>query len=187
MKKATKITVGYLAVTTAWYALEFLRMRGTRCNDKHCIDELYDALYTGNIHPDYQVEVGNVELNVQLNVQYNPYVFLIMNKPGEMCFVAGKNVYVNGIFTNLSRDTQKAVLSHEAGHVLCSHKGSMFESFKRVWYILKGDVMEKELEADTYAAAVVGRTTMIKALKEIKKQVPGLLSKIEIQRRINAL
>ena len=101
-------------------------------------------------------------------------------------------IITNKLFDHFSFDTKKAVIQHEVGHHVLGHLDNelslMAYNNLRSIYPFVGHVISIELEADAYAASVVGNECMINALKELKAlfNLPDHAKK-EIDLRIKAL
>lgn len=101
-------------------------------------------------------------------------------------------IIFNSEFRTLSKATQKAVMNHEVGHHVLGHLDNEMAlaayNGVRGLYPLLGQVISIELEADAYAASVVGNDNMIAALQELKglPSIPDT-AKRELNIRIRAL
>lgn len=175
---------GYLLLSTIYTGVNFLQCRGLgKEDDRHLIGRAIDAL-TG-----YDVDYDDIIIidDTELHVSYNPYMQLFTISIGSIAIVMGTNVYTDAHFRSMSKSTQKAILAHEMGHYKCNHTPiPIIYTYDRLIHILKGKVLPMELEADTYAANVVGKENMIKALLELKQYFKGISAK-EIDLRIKAI
>ena len=179
-----KVAKGYTLFSFAYVGVKFLQCRGLgKEDDRHLISRVIDTL-TG-----YDVDYDDIIIidDTELHVSYNPYMQLFTNTLGYIAVVIGTNVYTDVHFRNMSKSTQKAILAHEIGHCKCNHTAiPIIYIYNRLIHILKGKVLSIELEADAYAANVVGKENMIKALLELKQYLKGVSAK-EIDLRIKAI
>lgn len=95
-------------------------------------------------------------------------------------------IFCNNKFMELAEDIRHIVFEHEIGHKVYQHTSehnmpSILELFG-----FKGKYLQQEMEADAYAAAIVGKDAVIRALKCVVKDYP-LLSRLLVQYRFNAL
>lgn len=178
-----KVAKGYTLFSFAYVGVKFLQCRGLgKEDDRHLIGRAIDALIGYDVDYDDIVMIDDTELHVS----YNPYMHLFTNSIGGIAIVMGTNVFTDVHFRNMSKSTQKAILAHEMGHYKCNHTPSITYTYDRLIHILKGKVLSMELEADAYAANVVGKENMIKALLELKQYLKGISAK-EIDLRIKAI
>lgn len=175
---------GYTLFSFAYVGVKFLQCRGLgKEDDRHLIGRAIDALTGYDVDYDDIIMIDDTELHVS----YNPYMQLFTNSIGSTAIVMGANVYTDVHFRNMSKSTQRAILAHEMGHYKCNHTPiPIIYTHDRLIHILKGKVLPMELEADTYAANVVGKENMIKALLELKQYLKGISAK-EIDLRIKAI
>ena len=175
---------GYMLFSTIYTGVKFLQCRGLgKEDDRHLIGRVIDTLTGCDVDYDNIVMIDDTELHVS----YNPYMQLITNSIGSIAVVMGTDVYTDVHFRNMSKPTQKAILAHEMGHCKCNHTPiPIIYTYDRLIHILKGKVLSMELEADAYAANVVGKENMIKALLELKQYLKGVSAK-DIDLRIKAI
>lgn len=179
-----KVAKGYTLFSFAYVGVKFLQCRGLgKEDDRHLIGRVIDTLTGCDVDYDNIVMIDDTELHVS----YNPYMQLFTNSIGSIAVVMGTDVYTDVHFCNMSKPTQKAILAHEMGHCKCNHTPiPIIYTYDRLIHILKGKVLSMELEADAYAANVVGKENMIKALLELKQYLKGVSAK-EIDLRIKAI
>lgn len=180
-----KVAKGYTLFSFAYVGVKFLQCRGLgKEDDRHLIGRVIDTLTGCDVDYDNIVMIDNTELHVS----YNPYMQLFTNSIGSIAVVMGTDVYTDVHFRNMSKPTQKAILAHEMGHCKCNNHTPIpiIYTYDRLIHILKGKVLSMELEADAYAANVVGKENMIKALLELKQYLKGVSAK-EIDLRIKAI
>lgn len=175
---------GYMLFSTIYTGVKFLQCRGLgKEDDRHLIGRAIDALTGYDVDYDDIIVIDDTELHVS----YNPYIQLFTISIGSTAIVMGTNVYTDVHFRNMSKSTQRAILAHEMGHYKCNHTPiPIIYTYDRLIHILKGKVLSIELEADAYAANVVGKENMIKALLELKQYLKGVSAK-EIDLRIKAI
>lgn len=179
-----KVAKGYTLFSFAYVGVKFMQCRGFgKEDDRHLIGRAIDTLTGYDVDYDDIIMIDDTELHVS----YNPYMQLLTNSIGGIAVVMGTNVYTDVHFRNMSESTQKAILAHELGHYKCNHTPiPIIYTYDRLIHILKGKVLSMELEADAYAASVVGKENMIKALLELRKYLKGVSAK-EIDLRIKAI
>lgn len=102
----------------------------------------------------------------------------------RVCAVIGDGVVVaDDYFYSLSEATQQFVLSHEVGHLHCQHVTPKGYARKRLFTILKGEILQMEKEADDFACQLCGGPQVAyKALMELANIVKGLSRKELIHR-----
>lgn len=95
-------------------------------------------------------------------------------------------IFCNNKFMELPEDVRAPVFEHELGHVV--HKHSDKNNTPTLWEVFgfKGKYLQQEMEADAYAAAIVGKDAVIKALKTVVKDYP-FFSRLLMQHRYKAL
>lgn len=76
------------------------------------------------------------------------------------------DIFVDNVFMDLSPETQQFIIEHEIGHIMHRHKTELKQ---RQWDMFWGKVHQHEIEADQYAAHMVGKEAAIRALKELYK------------------
>lgn len=93
-------------------------------------------------------------------------------------------VMVDEWFLKLSPETQEALLYHEMGHINLGHMEISLNTnaLEREIKSLEGDIDYREMEADDYAASVVGRRRMIDALEEMDRNTPTVEGMLRIKR-----
>lgn len=179
-----KVAKGYTLFSTVYVGIKFMQCRGLgKEDDRHLIGRAIDILAGYDVDYDDIIIIDDTELHVS----YNPYIQLFTNSIGSIAVVMGANVYTDVHFRNMSKSTQKAILAHEMGHYKCNHTPiPIIYTYDRLTHILKGKVLSMELEADAYAANIIGKENMIKALLELKQYLKGVSAK-EINLRIKAI
>lgn len=188
MKKKTILKLIWRGVQIVSYInliKRFIISRGLeKEEDLKMLIDMVDLLQGNKIEgPDDIVLLDDVELHVS----YNPYVHLVTNAIGSIASIYPTgDVIVDNTFRLLCPATQRAILAHELGHIKLGHKANIFYPFKRMAYIFAGKVLEMELEADVYAASIVGNKIMIETLEYLKYFI-GPIDKKEIDLRIKAL
>ena len=104
-------------------------------------------------------------------------------------------VVVDNYFINLSEEGKKFILFHEKGHQDLKHLVTLSKYFERVFNPLRKKVSKSELEADSYAAEILGQAAAISGLKNIEEllaknffnKIIHILSIKEINLRIHNL
>ena len=182
LRKAFKV---YAVLSTGYIAYEFIKCRGLGKEDDGRLMEDATCRMSGFV-PDAD-DVIIIQDN-ELHVSYNPYIQLLTNSMGSIaCIINGTNeVYVDNRYRNMSVSTQYAILCHEMGHRYHNHASKKGYAMARIKHVMYGQVLKMELEADAYAASVVGTDAMITALQELGSYLHGI-SKKEINLRINYL
>jgi Zn-dependent protease with chaperone function len=92
----------------------------------------------------------------------------------------GKIIVVDDEFLKLSEKTQLALIYHELGHFEYNHRES---SFVRSVKMCLGFVSQNEIDADAYAAEIIGNVEMIDALTELH----SITKQREIRQRIKLI
>lgn len=172
------IKLFYVFLTrTAHYGDNFKKMFDT-----------YSNLLVG-IEPDEgrHFKVGDIKVRMY----YNPLFFLINNRCGSVaCTTPDSNgdcvIFTERSFHRLSSKTQKFIVCHEVGHIVNKNKGVPIIGELIRLAVSLYNVDSRELEADMYAANLLGVNSAIIALMELRDNLSGL-AKIEISRRIEAL
>lgn len=175
----------YVVLSTGYIAYEFIKCRGLgKENDMQLMEDATNRI-SGFVPEADDVVVIN---DNELHVSYNPYMQLFTNSMGSIaCIINGTNeVYVDNRYRNMSASTQYAILCHEMGHRHNNHVANKDYAINRIKHIMHGQVLNMELEADAYAASIVGTDAMITALQELATYLHGI-SKKEINLRINHL
>ena len=187
MKKGLlrKVLRVYAVLSTGYIAYEFIKCRGLgKENDMKLMEDA-----TGRIS-GFIPEADNVVVinDNELHVSYNPYIQLLTNSMGSIaCIINDTNeVYVDNRYRSMSASTQYAILCHEMGHRYHNHTANKWYAVNRIKYIACGKVLNMELEADEYAASIIGTNAMISALQELGTYLHGIAKK-EINLRINHL
>lgn len=174
--KMSKIMLAYTAVSTVAYAVQFVQVRGLgKEDDMGLLGKAIDRIAGYPIEPDSVVTLDGTELRVS----YNPYMHMAANRVGcGAMFVPNTNeVFTDNNYRKMSPATQRAMLAHELGHYKLAHKGGILyplERLKAVYW--DKSVLKMELEADMYAAKLLGVDTYLKAMQEWYK-VPGVCKK----------
>ena len=185
VKVVAKIAKVYLLASTLYDAYNFIQCRGLgKENDKQLLANVADRITGFEIDPDEVIKIKDDTLNVS----YNPYMQVILRSMGGIaCVINDTNeVYVDNRFRRMSKSTQYAVLCHEMGHRHYGHVAKKGYAIKRIVNVMHGKVLKMELEADNYAASVIGINEMIEALQELCTYVHGL-SRQEVKLRIKYL
>ena len=175
----------YVVLSTGYIAYEFIKCRGLgKENDMQLMEDATNRI-SGFVPEADDVVVIN---DNELHVSYNPYMQLFTNSMGSIaCIINGTNeVYVDNRYRSMNTSTQYAILCHEMGHRYYNHVAKKGYAMERIKYIMHGNVLNMELEADAYAASIVGTDAMISALQELGTYLHGI-SKKEINLRINHL
>ena len=103
--------------------------------------------------------------------------------PCSVCTVlsiGGKDrqtILINKAMQTLPDDQYQAVIKHEIGHLMLGH---LYGQQNTKWYQLKGTTLEQEIEADSYAASIVGKKPMMRALVSVRAHIieAGLASMV---------
>jgi len=107
---------------------------------------------------------------------------------GGLSFLGGMfapRIYVGSRFMKLTEDTQVFVLQHELGHISASTPDT---DTGRFLCVIKGGVSKAELEADAFAARIVGTEIAVAALRELRRTLWYLPDTyVELSRRIAAV
>ena len=148
MKNITKVVLG---IATVAYGIELVREMksvGASLKDLKTHGEIVSGTYTGErkTWTVNDITVIGVYSPVSVLASGALYASCNFDAYGHVVVVYDKN------FTQLTEEEQYAVICHEAGHVHYQHD----------WRVRK---LENEVQADAYAAAVVGRETMLSTLK----------------------
>lgn len=187
MKKGLlrKILNVYALLSTGYIAYEFIKCRGLgKENDMQLMEDATGRI-SGFVPEADDVIVIN---DNELHVSYNPYLQLLTNSMGSIaCIINGTNeVYVDNRYRNMSTSTQYAILCHEMGHRYHNHTAKKGYAIERFKCVMCGQVLNIELEADAYAASIIGVNAMISALQELGTYLHGIAKK-EVNLRINHL
>ena len=189
MKKVVKVVAKvvkiYLLASTLYDAYNFIQCRGLgKENDKQLLANVADRITGFEIDPDEIIKIKDDTLQVS----YNPYMQVILRSMGGIaCVINDTNeVYVDDRFRRMSKSTQYAILCHEMGHRHHGHTAGKGYAIKKIFNVMHGKVLDIELEADNYAASIVGIDAMIEALQEMCTYVHGL-SRKEANLRIKHL
>lgn len=182
LRKALRV---YAVLSTGYIVYEFIKCRGLGKENDAKLMEDATSRTIGIIPEADDVIIINDD---ELHVSYNPYMQLFTNSMGSIaCIINGTNeVYVDNRYRNMSASTQYAILCHEMGHRYNNHVAKKGYAINRIKHIMHGQVLNMELEADAYAASIVGTDAMITALQELATYLHGI-SKKEINLRINHL
>lgn len=183
-KVLVNLMKAYMAVSTVYTSVKFMQCRGVgKEDDKRMINNAVDRISGFGIECDKIVTLDDTELSVS----FNPWLHLLTNNLGCIALVVNgtTEVFTDNNFRRMSPETQKAVLAHELGHYKCGHKPGVLYQLDRLKAIVCNKVLDMELEADLYAAKLVGFKTYLKALHELSK-VNGV-SKKEIRLRMQYL
>lgn len=174
-KKVMKLLFNlYLVFSTVQYVHAFIKARGKgKEDDRHLIGKAIDVLAGCTREPDYTVTIEDTVLNVS----YNPYVHLFTNTIGCIACIMGANVYTDAQYRRFSENTQYAILCHELGHKKLNHSVGLTYVLNRIIGVIRNEVLPMELEADEYAASIVGTIPMMQALKEMATCTKGVTKK----------
>lgn len=171
--------------TTVRDLVVFVKARGLgKEDDKAMLTKASQRMGGTLVSPDTIVKIENIELQVS----YNPYVQLFTRTLGGIAVVLnGTNeVYVDNNFRNMTGNAQYATLCHETGHIIYNHRADYGYAFKRLKAVyIDHTVLQMELEADEYAAVIVGPNRMISALYELG-MIDGICKR-EVAYRIRSL
>ena len=106
-------------------------------------------------------------------------------------------IYVDKKFEKLSKSQKQFVINHELGHINCGHLDQIAEENKNKnimhAFINKDRLAGKEIavvremEADEYAASIVGYDVAIETLKIMDRNIHNRVSRKEMARRIKNL
>lgn len=185
VKVVAKVAKVYLLASTLYDAYNFIQCRGLgKEDDKKLLANIADRFMGFEPDPDETVTVKDDTLNVS----YNPYMQVVLRSMGGIaCVINNTNeVYVDNRFRQMSKSTQYGILCHEMGHRHHGHVAEKGYAIKRLLHIMRGEVLKMELEADNYAASVIGINEMIEALQEMCTYVHGF-SRKEVKLRIKQL
>lgn len=180
-----KVVKGYVLLSTIYTGVRFIQCRGLgKEDDRHMIGKAIDRITGYNVNHDDVITIDDIEMHIS----YNPYLQLFTNSLGGIAVVLNgtTEVYTDAQFRKMSKDTQYAILCHEMGHYKHNHIPGKSYTINRIKAITKGRVLKMELEADAYAASIVGTSNMRKALYELTKYTHGMARK-EIYLRIKYL
>jgi len=79
-------------------------------------------------------------------------------------------IRVNQKFKELPLNIQESLVAHEIGHRVMEHYAIPQDNpFYRMGFVLQGTVQKKELEADKYAAKLIGIDKYINNLSKLKE------------------
>ena len=104
--------------------------------------------------------------------EFEGYEVFIMRYSDVLCSVNDIEIIrVNQQFMNLDENTQKFILYHELGHIHYGHNKQDQETNernkrKRKLYFRFGLVPKEEIQADLYAAKMIGKENALKALQK---------------------
>lgn len=187
-----KSVVAKLFKLYQWFSLvytvvSFLKIRGFKKeNDLKLVGDAIDRIARrkeGAEHADKVVAIDGTEMYIK----YNPYFHLFLNAMGSIASVitGTTEVVVDDHYRNFSKEVQFATLCHEMGHYKLQHRPSATYQFDRIKAIWHNEVLPMELEADEYAASIVGPAAMAYALCQLGK-IKGV-SKKEVYLRVKNL
>ena len=194
LKTVGKAVLIYDAAMLGFTAYEFIKARGlNKENDLDMIDEVCNKMFGLHCNADKVVNIKGTALYVS----YNPYMHLYYKTLGAIAtrLVNSTEVYVDNTFRKMSKVTQLFILCHELGHYECKHDNiGLSYNNDRIKAVLKGQILDIELEADTYAAETFMElfpnkskeeitSIAIKALKEQAKNSSGFARK-ELELRV---
>lgn len=96
-------------------------------------------------------------------------------------------IVVDSDFLKLDENVRNYLLYHEIGHIKNNHLNMTKEKAKRTILLRRLGILPKmEIEADCYAASVIGKSNTINALKTLMRnnnKRSRLVSKMELFRR----
>lgn len=115
-------------------------------------------------------------------VRYNPFIVMLAKAAvAANCGIAEYGdedkitiIYVDNSFRKLDPEVQKAVIAHEVGHTMSGHTAE--HNARR---------LNKENQADSYAASIIGVDNMIAALSKLHGC--DFIARLELKRRIKML
>lgn len=159
-----------------------------KLNDKELITNASLSLAGCNKPEGELIRTINVN-GEDYDVIFNPYILIFggIQCCGILNSSYGKFIVCDKVFAKLDSITQQVLVAHELGHAQLGHRPDRTDALKRIMEVMKGNVSEMELEADAYAADILGNRITIMALKDLKKHVGGYMSKREIDFRIKVL
>jgi Zn-dependent protease with chaperone function len=150
LKNVIIATLGVGAVVTAVEVVREMKAVGAKKEDFITHTEIVNGTYMGerktwNVNG---VSVIGVYSPITVAVANSLYASANYDAYGNVVMVYDKN------FAELTEEEQYAVACHEAGHLYYKHD----------WRVRK---LENELQADAYAVAIVGKSTMLSTLNKI--------------------
>ena len=149
-----KAITAYNIFSIVYMVYAFMKSRGTgKEDDRHLIGKAIDRISGYDIDADSIITIDETDLHVS----YNPYIHLFGNNLGSIACVINNTteVYTDNTFRKLSKCTQKFVLAHELGHYKRNHNPDHKYQLNRVRAILKGQILDMEVEADEYACRMI--------------------------------
>ena len=132
----------------------------------------------------YPMEVSGVACTVE--TLYNPYALMLkgLGIASSVTDTVSKIVIlVDDTYMLLSKNAREFVKWHELGHIECRHSATATTSLDRMMKSYKGSVDRREIEADSYAASVMGRDRAYAALREMAHFYKKGLAYKELKRR----
>ena len=150
LKNIIIATLGVGAVVTAVEVVREMKAVGAKKEDFITHTEIVNGTYMGerktwNVNG---VSVIGVYSPITVAVANSLYASANYDAYGNVVMVYDKN------FAELTEEEQYAIACHEAGHLYYKHD----------WRVRK---LENELQADAYAVAIVGKSTMLSTLNKI--------------------
>lgn len=152
-----KAITAYNIFSIVYMVYAFMKSRGAgKEDDRHLIGKAIDRISGYDIDADSIITIDETDLHVS----YNPYMHLLTNNIGSIAYVLNgtTEVYIDNTFRQLSKNTQRFVLSHELGHYKCGHKADCKYILNRTKAILNGKVLDIEVEADEFAADIIKKS-----------------------------
>ena len=103
---------------------------------------------------------------------YNNSAAILANK-ARFALVNPENsvIFCDTEFMNMSETAKKFIIEHENGHIINHHVVKKDYWLKRKLCIFGGKVLPIELEADEYAASVIGKEAARIGLKEMYSHI----------------
>lgn len=143
---------------------------------KSYIDDLIDfssvRLFKYTILKSFGYTFKIIQDDLTFRVLHKKYAFI----------TSDDTIFIDTQFNKLNEHIKDFILYHEIGHKICGHIS------KNVLINIKRDIVslfsvsKEELEADAFAASIVGYDNAIDALSYLKNQYNGI-AKIQLNRR----
>lgn len=150
--------------------------------------EVFRAARDLALNPSLGVTFPNMELTYKFGkaIYHNDLVVKASGCAFALVDV-NRNIFVDDKFMSLDDNTKQFIIYHEIGHEVYKHLEniSKFDTFKRGIPVINKSVVNKEFEADNYAASIMGTDNVIEALKVLKSF--SCVGHREINKRIKRL